>query len=290
MLLLIDEANKETMHGKGGKNVIYYSRLNQWSAPDAFRNFSVKVVLQGMIRYTVGATPYFIREGQVLIGHPQPGVKAFFDSRETVSSLCLNIDADTMAEACQVLSGGSDLDNLEAGHYERLAFTERVYHLEHDDFLAPLRTLAAHPAARIDEEFFLDMGERVLLQLFHNCRIYDRLPFTKTATKREILRRLDIARDYVRGNFLGRPTVKELARMCHLSEFHFFRAFRQAYRESPYQFQLRLRLEEAQRMLRETDFSLTDISGRCAFPDLPTFSKAYKRMYQQSPSANRTRD
>src|SRR5580698_9096311 len=135
MLLRIDEVNKKSMHGKGGRNVVYYSHLNQWSTTDAFRNFSVKVVLQGMIQYTVGATPYFIREGQVLIGHPQPGVSTFFDSRETVASLCLNIDADTMAEAYSVLSAGSDLDNLEGGHYERLQFVERVYRLEQDAFL-----------------------------------------------------------------------------------------------------------------------------------------------------------
>ena len=81
--------------------------------------------------------------------------------------------------------------------------------------------------------------------------------------------------------------INEVAVHCNLSEFHFFRSFRQAYGITPYQFLLHKRLALADEFIRKGDMTITAVSAYCNFPDLFTFSKAYKRRFGVSPSQGR---
>jgi AraC family transcriptional regulator len=295
-LIIINEANKLTMHEPQRQNVLFCSELHQWYAPDAFKSFSVKFVRKGTINYRFGSTLYPVKQSRVLIGNSQPGVEAFFTSKETVKSMCMQLNMDTIAEAHALLSakGDLDLDNLMDRHFTHPGLGARIFNITHQDFMAPLRYIAMEldggfgPKMLLNQEFFLDMSERLVLELFKTCQAYDNLDFVRASTKKEVLRRLDIARNHLEETYMERPTVKDLAVMCNLSEFHFFRAFRQAYGITPYQFQLQLRLEKARRLITHSTHSLTRISRECAFPDLASFSKAYKRMYRVAPSVLRS--
>ncbi len=78
--------------------------------------------------------------------------------------------------------------------------------------------------------------------------------------------------------------MNEVAVASNLSEFHFFRSFRQAYRITPYQYVLNKRLTCAMELLQKGNISVTEVSMHCNFPDLFTFSKAFKRRYGIPPS------
>lgn len=69
-----------------------------------------------------------------------------------------------------------------------------------------------------------------------------------------------------------------------MSEFHFFRSFKQAFSISPYQYVLKKKLEPARSLLLERKLPINKIAACCNFADLPAFSKAFKRQYGQSPS------
>lgn len=82
-------------------------------------------------------------------------------------------------------------------------------------------------------------------------------------------------------------TVEELAERANLSPFHFLRSFQERFQETPHQYLIRLRLEFAQRLLQETDRSVTDICLEVGFSSLGSFSKNFKRRLGRSPSAYR---
>ena len=69
-----------------------------------------------------------------------------------------------------------------------------------------------------------------------------------------------------------------------MAEFHFFRSFRQAFGTSPYQYLLGKRLELAKELIITGDMSVTTIAAHCNFPDIFTFSKAFKRRFNVAPS------
>jgi AraC family transcriptional regulator len=106
----------------------------------------------------------------------------------------------------------------------------------------------------------------------------------KTQANSEYTRRIDRVIDYLRGN-LDRPVkLKELAKVACFSEFHFHRIFGAVAGETLKSFATRLRLEKAARLLRFSNQSLTDIALECGFSSSATFSRAFRSVYDTSPS------
>ena len=84
--------------------------------------------------------------------------------------------------------------------------------------------------------------------------------------------------------FLDIDSVQQVAETCSMSEFHFFRSFRQAYNLTPYQYLLGKRLRLAKQLMIKGGLSVTAVAEHCRFPDVFTFSKAFKREFNISPS------
>ena len=88
----------------------------------------------------------------------------------------------------------------------------------------------------------------------------------------------------------GKPiATEELAEMAGLSVSHFERRFWLAFGASPRQYLIRVRVERAATMLRETDQSITAIANACGFYDHAHFSRSFRRVMNIAPSAYRRR-
>jgi AraC family transcriptional regulator len=98
------------------------------------------------------------------------------------------------------------------------------------------------------------------------------------------LYRLKIAKQYMDEEYLNIDEIIQVATFCTMSEFHFFRSFKQAFGISPYQYLLNKRLELANELIISGDMSVTAIAAHCNFPDIFTFSKAFKRQFNVAPS------
>ena len=91
---------------------------------------------------------------------------------------------------------------------------------------------------------------------------------------------------------LERPmTVAALARRLSISQRKLETLFARILSTSPGAYYLRLRLQVAHRLVRDSGIPMRDIALRCGFDSLSAFSRAYRREYQASPlkmrSANR---
>jgi AraC family transcriptional regulator len=95
---------------------------------------------------------------------------------------------------------------------------------------------------------------------------------------------LQMGKQFMDDNFLDIQDVSEVAVASNLSEFHFFRSFKQAFGITTYQYILNKKLELARTLLQDKNVSVTAIASTCNFPDLFTFSKAFKRHFGISPS------
>ncbi|MFD2467685.1 helix-turn-helix domain-containing protein [Amycolatopsis silviterrae] len=82
-------------------------------------------------------------------------------------------------------------------------------------------------------------------------------------------------------------TLADLAGEVHLSVYHLVRVFKEATGVTPYRYLTRLRIDEAKRLLRETDLTISQIAGRCGFADPAVLSKAFLRQTGVRPSAYR---
>jgi transcriptional regulator GlxA family with amidase domain len=85
---------------------------------------------------------------------------------------------------------------------------------------------------------------------------------------------------------LDRPIqIGELCNIAHLSTGHFYRAFKQTFKETPHNYVMNCRIERAKTMMCETADTLASISQACGFADQAHLSKLFKTKFRQTPSA-----
>ena len=102
-------------------------------------------------------------------------------------------------------------------------------------------------------------------------------------------RRLLRARDAMDRAYAEPLDVRTLARIAHVSEAHFIRTFRATFGETPNRYLQRRRVERAMFLLRATDRSVTDICMDVGFSSLGTFSRVFRDVVGEPPSAYRRR-
>ncbi len=287
----INENNKLTLNKPSDSDLVYYSELNDWFTRNAFRSFSLKYVVDRCIYYKVGSREHEVTQGNFLLACKQPDVNAYFDSKKTVKSICIDICPATVAEAFTVLTaqGDHDFDNYLAGYFKAPEFFETVCPVKAANFGNKLDELVlsireGRAEDYIDREWFLDLVEKIIFHEYGNYLALSGIQSVKLETRKEILHRLKIAKQYMDGEYLSIDEISQVAVFCNMSEFHFFRSFRQAFGISPYQYLLNKRLDTARQLIVSGHMSVTDIADHCNFPDIYTFSKAFKRRYAVAPS------
>ena len=287
----ITEENKLTLNKPSDSDVVYYSELNDWFTQNAFRSFSLKYVVDRCIYYKVGNKEHAVNKGNFLLACKQPDVNAYFDSKNTVKSICIDICPATVAEAFTVLTSQNDhdFDNYLAGYFKTPEFFEAVCPVGAAQFgnkLNELVTAITQGQAHhhVDKEWFLDLIEKIIFHEYGNYLALNGIRSVKLETRKEILRRLKAAKQYMDDGYLDIDEISEAAAVGNMSEFHFFRSFKQAFGNSPYQYLLNKRLELAKGLIMTGNMTITDVAIHCNFPDVFTFSKAFKRRFAVAPS------
>jgi AraC family transcriptional regulator len=93
--------------------------------------------------------------------------------------------------------------------------------------------------------------------------------------------------DYVQAHLDQPLSLEALAQQTGYNPYHFTRLFRRAMGESPHQFVLRLRVEQAQRLLAETSLPLAEIAAACGFAHQSHLTQVFKRYLGLTPRAYR---
>ena len=103
----------------------------------------------------------------------------------------------------------------------------------------------------------------------------------------DLNRRLLRARDAMDRAYAEPLDVRSVAAVAHVSEAHFIRTFRAVFGETPHRYLQCRRVERSMFLLRETDRSVTDICMDVGFTSLGTFSRMFREIVGETPSAYR---
>jgi AraC family transcriptional regulator len=79
--------------------------------------------------------------------------------------------------------------------------------------------------------------------------------------------------------------TKDLAALVELSSFHFCRAFRDSFGDSPHAYITRRRVERAQGFMLTTNTSLSQIAIDCGLADQSHFNRLFRQFVGESPGA-----
>ncbi len=116
-------------------------------------------------------------------------------------------------------------------------------------------------------------------------RAIARLPAIKDSTRREMFRRLSLARDYLHANYRREVSNPQLARDACLSPFHPIYLFKAAFGQSPHQYLIGLRIEAAMRLLALGHASVLEVAEAVGFADCTSFFRNFRRRVGVSPRA-----
>ncbi|GEM_PF-2314419 len=93
--------------------------------------------------------------------------------------------------------------------------------------------------------------------------------------------------DYIEDSLSQRITIAELAAHANMSVYHFVRMFKVATGVTPHQYIIYQRMQRADQLLNQTDFSITQIGIEVGYDVAGNFSAAYKKYRGVSPKTYR---
>lgn len=114
-----------------------------------------------------------------------------------------------------------------------------------------------------------------------------RCPGRTYAQRRQVFLRLQRVRNYLAANCHLDVDNDELARMASYSPWHFIRAFRAAYEETPHAYLVRMRLEHARRLLHASPLAIAEIALASGFENRCAFSRLFRQRFGTTAGAMR---
>jgi len=97
------------------------------------------------------------------------------------------------------------------------------------------------------------------------------------------------ARDFIDRHYAKPLTIDRLSSLAGLSPFHFIRAFRDAFGQTPHQYLRDRRIERAKELLVTTPLPVTEICDQIGFQSLGSFSSLFRRVAKETPAEFRAR-
>lgn len=92
--------------------------------------------------------------------------------------------------------------------------------------------------------------------------------------------------EWLKTNFAKPFSIEELASTMGMSASSFHQHFRDITSMSPLQYQKRMRLTEARRLLMTEEYDISSTSMQVGYESLSQFSREYKRFFGVSPSVD----
>lgn len=268
------------------ENRLVFSSLNNFSKTIASEGVSIKFVTRGTEHYQLNKKRVTLRENMQFISTlPLEGAVSI-ESKQSVQGICLNLSYSLIREIENSLRDVSHLEGATGGESALLrAEVFETAPISNSLVVQKIKALQANKmSALAKDNLFFELGEAIVLEQLPRLQYCLKLNKARLGTKKDIVRRLLWAKDHLEANFTQEIQVKDLAQIASMSEFHFSRMFKMAFGYSPHQFQIKLRLEKAKRLLENQEGQVHEIALLVGYPDIYAFSKAYRRYFSETPS------
>lgn len=294
-ILQFDSATKLQKESLNFKELVIHSKLRQFEKRVENSGLSVKMAVSGTEHYQFQGTQVFTDPHHFIIANEHDQFDCHIESQEEVEAFCLYLDPQSLYAAidARVQSTEKLLEKNGPLTSSLPAFPIYQHSLNNHGFGQYLqgvkKQLLGNTEGIKEEVFFTELTEQLAGYYLSFYEKLEAIPSKKQSTKLELLRRLEMAYDYIQANYHQAIQLDELARVATLSKFHLLRTFRSVYQVTPYQLVLHLRLEKAKDLLSK-GVVIEDIAFQLGFSDRRSFTKAFRRHYLQSPSAFRTRN
>ncbi|MBV8389661.1 MAG: helix-turn-helix transcriptional regulator [Mucilaginibacter sp.] len=266
------------------KNRITGTTSDQRSYSETAGNFSIRFVLSGTETCSIGRRQLSLHTDSFIMLNKGTQFTSSSDPRLPVNVLSIEFDEDFLNEFNAKFKTGGLFDKEDSVYQLR----ETIYPLKADLKLNISLLKKLVEDAAVDETLVNESLQRCLLNC---CRIYNeeislkakKLNFLNENTRIEILRRLNLAKEYLYANYDKNISLESLANYACLSVNHLLRTFKLAYNQSPHQYLIQIRLQRAQLLLAKTEYPVYEIVNMVGFKCTSSFIRLFRNRYQTTP-------
>jgi AraC family transcriptional regulator len=247
------------------------------------QRLSIKVARGGRERYYVDGRSIAVDDDCYLILNDNRTYGSRFESNVRIQSFSIFFRPGLAEEVFGAL--GTTVERaLADGGVEASRPVEFAETLQpHDTVVTPaLRYVQYGLNAGVeDAEWYEEQFQFLLARMLAHHRELmarvQRLPALKSATQREIHRRLAIAIDLVHSSYERDIGLSDMARAACISKFHFLRLFTELYGLTPHAYLQRKRALAAARLLGSSSLGVSQVAERVGFNSRSTLARQMRR-------------
>ncbi|HEY6644179.1 AraC family transcriptional regulator [Povalibacter sp.] len=179
------------------------------------------------------------------------------------------------------------LEDGEAMSGVQLPFTPHLR--THDRSVTPvLLFIRRHCEMGLDDALWYEeqlafLLERLLINHRHLLTRARQIPVRRASTRREILRRVSLATDFIHSSFAKPLMLSDMAGAAFLSRHHFLRLFKQIHDVTPHEYLQRKRTSVAARLLRSSQRQVDEVVKEVGFDSRSTLFRALRRFHGLTP-------
>ena len=276
-----------TVYKDETKNEIRFSKITKIEMEVPFAGLGVKYVASGREVYYANGKKYTVKEGEYIIGNDFTHSVVHIDNSVPVQGLCIDISPQIISEVAQYHDvNGSDLkdfllsDQFFVNRYN-VKNTSLGYTL--NDINSKIKTGIFRNDLQ-QNELFYSLAESIITDQRFVFDHLSKMSFKKEVTNEEVFRAMLDAKSHLDAHIMDNPSLAELSLQIGISKYHFLRVFKNTFGISPYQYQKRMRLEQARLDLMQGR-DILETAIRFGYFNVQSFTKAFKSTFGQTPGA-----
>jgi AraC-like DNA-binding protein len=275
----------QTIYKDEEKNAIRFSKITKIDGEMPFTGLGIKYVASGEETYYANNKKFTVKEGEYIIGNDFTSSIVEINQKQPVQGLCIDISTEIISEVALYYDiNGSDLKefllsdqffvnrynvkNTSLG-YSLIELNNKIkYQNYHNDILR--------------DELFYSLAESIITDQRFIFDHLSKMNFKKGITNEDVFRAILSAKTFIDEHVMENLSLDQISLNVCISKYHFIRVFKNTFGISPYQYQKRKRLELAKiDLINGNDIYYTAI--RAGFPDVHSFSKAFKQQFGKTP-------
>lgn len=282
--ILVDKSNWARVQADIKNHPIRQSKFSHLESGIHVHSISFKYVWEGKETYVINQKEHHLTNHQFVVVNHQNECTVRIGQQAFSQGICIDVEEHLLAEALQYMAQPNELDTDNAA-IARFFGTAELFS-QGTTAPASLKAILQNIANKKDiiytKEFIILLTQEIIQSQTELIKQYNRLKTAKLSTKKELYHRLAKAKNLLADNPTQQSVMRQIAQEVCLSEFRFHHLFKQTFGLTAHQFQHQCLMQKAL-TLHQDHSSWTAVADALGYPDLPTFSKVFKKMYGVSP-------
>lgn len=231
-------------------------------------HYLIHYILHGQGTYYVNGETYHLKGGEGFLIHP--GVTTFY----------IADDVDPW-EYCWIGFDGYDVNTIlqNCG----LSLTNHVFtnHSNGPLWQCFMSLIQCFTERKGNEFTYLGLLYQCFSHMYQYSIASTKLDFENYMTK---------AVDYIHHNYTYEIRITDIAKFLCIDRTYLYKLFMTSLKTSPQQYLIQYRIQVSQKLLKETDLSVTEVAYSCGFKDASSFNKHFRKHLGTTPLKYRSHE